>query len=221
MTSPAEKNENDRKVKSKIRLSKIIDPKKTILRECWHSSCFLPRVSSLFLLQLSVSMESTAGNGCLCLDASPIVHLGDFPRANMSHVIRERTRYAPLAPTYFARGVKRVSLDFSALLNFLLPGPPFVTHIKTQRPALKCRTVVGAVYTRGTRARAHASVVVVCGKAVEYSGGANLEQAEQTRRPRDVTHERDTPSPVCALDRFRRASWYLAAANPFRACRLR
>lgn len=51
--------------------------------------------------------------------------------------------------------------------------------------------VVGTVYTRGTRVRA--SAVAVCGgKAVEYSGDASLEQAEQTRRPRDVTHERDT-----------------------------
>lgn len=74
--------------------------------------------------------------------------------------------------------------------------------------------VVGTVYTRGTRARVSAAVAVCGGKAVEYSGDASLEQAEQTRRPRDVTHERDTyprvsPRPlrftVCALDRFRRA----------------
>lgn len=53
--------------------------------------------------------------------------------------------------------------------------------------------VVGAVYTRSTRARASATTMAVCGgKAVEYSGDASLEQAEQTRRPRDVTHERDT-----------------------------
>jgi len=34
----------------------------------------------------------------------------------------------------------------------------------------------------------------VCRKAVEYSGDADasLEQAEQTRRHPDVTHERDT-----------------------------
>lgn len=52
--------------------------------------------------------------------------------------------------------------------------------------------LVGTVYTRGTRARASAVVAVCGGKAVEYSGDASLEQAEQTRRPRDVTHERDT-----------------------------
>lgn len=52
--------------------------------------------------------------------------------------------------------------------------------------------VVGTVYTRGTRARVSAAVAVCGGKAVEYSGDASLEQAEQTRRPRDVTHERDT-----------------------------
>lgn len=57
--------------------------------------------------------------------------------------------------------------------------------------------LVGTVYTRGTRARASAAVVVVCGgKAVEYSGDASLEQAEQTRRPRDVTHKRDIRSPL-------------------------
>lgn len=55
--------------------------------------------------------------------------------------------------------------------------------------------VVGTVYTHGTRARASAAVAVCSGKAVEYSGDASLEQAEQTRRPRNVTHERDTRSP--------------------------
>lgn len=64
--------------------------------------------------------------------------------------------------------------------------------------------VVGTVYTRGTRARASAVVAVCGGKAVEYSGDASLEQAEQTRRSRDVTHERDIPVPPCSTAPVRR-----------------